>query len=78
MPTDFQRKILVIDDNVAIHADFQKILAAPAASGADDLGDMAASLFGGAKTAKQRLSYRLATASQGHFQHIRVRVRVGR
>ncbi len=39
------RRILLVDDYPAIHADFRKILAAP--DGAGELDAMEASLFGG-------------------------------
>ena len=45
MATEFQRRVLVIDDNTAIHSDFQKILGAPAAGDAE-LQSMEEALFG--------------------------------
>ncbi|MBL9151124.1 MAG: response regulator [Verrucomicrobiales bacterium] len=43
-----ESRILVIDDNPAIHEDFDKILAPAAPSGADALGEAEALLFGSA------------------------------
>src|SRR5262249_45728570 len=64
---DFQnRRILVIDDNVAIHADFKKILAAEDLDTCG-LAEAEAELFGAAPTsmaAKPR--FELTSAFQGH------------
>lgn len=58
------RRILVVDDNAAIHGDFQKILAPAAAD--DPIADMAAALFGTPqKPARPRLAYEVVCASQG-------------
>jgi diguanylate cyclase (GGDEF)-like protein len=62
------RRILVIDDNTAIHADFRKILApaGSAASGDDSIAEMAAALFGEPKApARRRTTYDVVCASQG-------------
>src|SRR3954462_13250557 len=68
MPNEFQRRVLVIDDNTSIHADFIKILGTPNRPSDDDLGALAASMFGGAEATSKsgpRLTYEIATASQG-------------
>ena len=66
MPHDFQRRIIVIDDNSSIHGDFQKILGGPVAAGTNDLEAMAASFFGNSETKSGGgLTYGLKTASQG-------------
>lgn len=63
------RRILVIDDNAAIHQDFAKILEAPPRS--DDLDSLGADLFGDlvlpapAPARDSPLSFELAFASQG-------------
>jgi diguanylate cyclase (GGDEF)-like protein len=67
--SEFVRRILVIDDNPAIHADFEKILAAEAED--PELGDLAAVIFGEPEEAgkprprRTRPSYRLVHAHQG-------------
>ncbi|MEZ6037238.1 MAG: response regulator [Planctomycetota bacterium] len=66
-PTEEQlnRRVLVIDDNEAIHADFRKVLT-PAATVSQGLLDAEAALFGDAPTpAPQRTPFELSTASQG-------------
>jgi two-component system, NtrC family, sensor kinase len=55
-------RILVIDDNPAIHADFIKILAA---RNAPDLDDLEASLFGEAQVSAATKSYIIDSAHQG-------------
>ena len=65
MSNDLARRVIVIDDNAAIHDDFKKILGAPAAGDAE-LKSMEDALFGAApQPAEKRLHYRIATASQG-------------
>lgn len=65
MSIEKMRRIIVIDDNAAIHGDFQKILGAQAAGDAD-LAAMESALFGGAPKAKgKRPEYRISTALQG-------------
>ncbi len=56
-------RILVIDDNPAIHDDFRKILGGRAASGTP-LGQVEAELFGEPAKA-ERVSFRIDSASQG-------------
>lgn len=53
-----QRRILVIDDNPAIHADFLKILGHSTAN--DDLADMESTLFGTARRAPEPTGLRFA------------------
>ncbi|MGZ3461768.1 MAG: hybrid sensor histidine kinase/response regulator, partial [Archangium sp.] len=57
------RRILVVDDNQAIHQDFRKILCAPPASTA--LDDMEAALFGGAAAAPVDTGFEVDSAFQG-------------
>lgn len=57
------RRILVIDDNLAIHEDFRKILAPAAASG--ELDQMEASLFGEESRGDQGEVFELRFADQG-------------
>jgi two-component system sensor histidine kinase/response regulator len=56
-------RILVVDDSDAIHRDFAKILATPAA--ATDLATAATALFGGSVRPPQVPTYDLEFASQG-------------
>lgn len=64
------RRVLVIDDNLAIHEDFKKILC-PSSGGGDEAVDMlAAELFGdepasGAAPTVSQTTYQVDTASQG-------------
>jgi CheY-like chemotaxis protein len=57
------RRILVIDDNLAIHEDFRKILAATTAS--EELDQAEASLFGETPAAVHNESFELRFADQG-------------
>jgi len=61
--TTDNRRILVIDDNVAIHEDFRKILA-PMIDG-DSLNQARAALFGEAPTLPPQQHYELDFAPQG-------------
>ena len=64
-PTE-NRRVLVIDDNEAIHDDFRKILTAdPGAPGADDLADAEAELFGEPRRRHSAPSFIVDAASQG-------------
>ncbi len=58
------KRILIIDDNPSIHADFRKILggSSPAAA---DLAQATSELFGDTGARSQRTEFALATASQG-------------
>lgn len=57
-------RILIVDDNDAIHADFDKILRAPA-DGNSQVDDLAASLFGEVATAGPKVEFALTHALQG-------------
>jgi signal transduction histidine kinase len=57
-------RILVVDDNPDIHADFQKILAPPSAV-ASELAAAASELFNRAPARSSKPSFNLETASQG-------------
>jgi len=56
-------RILVIDDNRAIHADFRKILSP--ANGSNELERMAAALFGEERNDQTRVQYEIDSAYQG-------------
>ena len=58
-------RILVVDDNEAIHEDFNKILATTAAAADGKLDDMAASLFGEETPTGPRTEFELTHALQG-------------
>lgn len=58
------RRVLVVDDNEAIHADFRKILQ-PATTSADALLAAEADLFGEAPSRIERVAFDLVCASQG-------------
>jgi len=60
----FRRRILMVDDNPAIHQDFRKILGAGLPT-ADALADSEAALFGGADDASGRPTFEMDSASQG-------------
>ena len=62
-PAFSNKRILVIDDNPAIHDDFRKIFAAGA--GSSKLDEMAARLFEPAAAQSPRVTYALDFASQG-------------
>lgn len=63
-PTNPQPRILVIDDNAAIHEDFRKILGGRSAAGSR-LGEVEKALFGGASDAVERVAFRIDSAFQG-------------
>jgi len=58
------RRILVIDDNPAIHADFKKILC-PATASKIELDDMETKVFGEVKTSQEPTSFLVDSAFQG-------------
>jgi two-component system, NtrC family, sensor kinase len=62
--TPNHRRILVIDDNTAIHADFRKILAQNSAADSE-MDDAAAGLFGDAAMPSRKPDFELSSASQG-------------
>jgi diguanylate cyclase (GGDEF)-like protein len=60
------RRILVIDDNPAIHHDFRKVLSAHAEHGAQAaLGALEAEIFGESVTASARPNFEIDSAHQG-------------
>lgn len=60
------RRVLVIDDQPAVLADFRKILAEEAGSAADEVRALGAELFGGDPDGERRaVSFEVDTASQG-------------
>ncbi|HEU5395699.1 MAG TPA: response regulator [Verrucomicrobiae bacterium] len=61
---DQNRRILVIDDNKAIHDDFRKILAAPK-SGGDHLAEAEAALFGEESARLELPRFQIDSAFQG-------------
>lgn len=64
MSTQLQKRILVIDDNPAIHADFAKILC-PQVETNQGLQDAKAAFFGKAKAKPAEAPYQIDAASQG-------------
>lgn len=62
-PNFDQPRILIIDDNPAIHEDFRKILSGPTTLGR--LGDMEKALFGEPETHAERVVFRIDSAYQG-------------
>ena len=58
------RRILVIDDNAAIHEDFRKILMKSASRG-DDLEDMESMLFGSESKPIASAAFEIDCAFQG-------------
>jgi PAS domain S-box-containing protein len=63
-PTQRPPRILVVDDNAAIHNDFRKTLGSLAVGGTQ-LDDLEKSLFGGTGSPAARAGFRIDTASQG-------------
>ena len=59
------RRILIVDDNHAIHDDFRKILRKAGVTAADDIGAMEAELFGQPPPAVTLPSYDVDSAYQG-------------
>ncbi len=59
------RRILVIDDNPSIHADFRKILSPSAGTQAAGLDEDEAALFGESRQAAPSLSFQIDSAFQG-------------
>lgn len=55
-------RILVVDDNEAIHSDFRKILGG---NGADDFDSVDAEMFGGTEGVRPRASFDMSFALQG-------------
>ena len=63
-PLEPNRRILLVDDNTSIHADFRKILC-PSNTGTAALAEMEAALFGDAQPATDGTSFTLDSAYQG-------------
>ena len=63
--TTANHRILIIDDNPAIHEDFRKILGPADESAVADLDADEASLFGDAPEASQQLNFEIDSAMQG-------------
>ncbi len=70
-PAPHHRRVLVIDDNPAIHEDFQKILATP--EGSTSLDALESVLFGAPQTRSGPYHFEVDTASQGEEGVKRVR-----
>ncbi len=60
-----QHRILIVDDNQAIHEDFKKILATPASQTSAGLQDARAAFFGDDEVEEAIPNYRLDSAFQG-------------
>jgi two-component system NtrC family sensor kinase len=70
-PAPHHRRVLVIDDNPAIHEDFEKILATP--EGSTSLDALESVLFGAPQTRSGPYHFEVDTASQGEEGVKRVR-----
>ncbi len=66
------RRILIVDDNAAIHEDFRKILA-PETAGTQAMDNLEALIFGDATPAVPRTSFEVSSAYQGQEALILVR-----
>ena len=58
-------RILLIDDNAAIHGDFRKVLGGPGESGRDVLTLLEADIFGVGTETAERPSFEIHSAYQG-------------
>lgn len=58
------RRVLVVDDNPAIHEDFRKILS-PSSGGQDELEAIEAKLYGEVKPVVESVSFQIDSATQG-------------
>ena len=65
------RRILIVDDNAAIHEDFRKILA-PEAAGTQTMDNLESLLFGDTAPVAKRTSFELTSAYQGQEALIQV------
>ncbi len=72
LPDAMNRRVLVIDDNEAIHADFRKILT-PAPVASDELLVAEAELFGTQAPPSAMVQFDLVTVTQGRDGHEAVR-----
>ncbi len=79
MPEPENRRILVIDDNHAIHEDFRKILGPVSAELADQLGAAEEALFGDAPEVTRAWSFQIDSAFQGEegLEKVRAAVAAG-
>src|SRR5690349_13424535 len=81
MTQDKNRRILIVDDNRAIHTDFRKILApaSAVAAAAADLVDAEAKLFGSEPTTRVE-TFEIDSAYQGQegWEKVRASVESGR
>ena len=75
MKTEARNRILIIDDNPAIHEDFQKILS-PVERHSSALADMEDALFGESVTTarRQTINYELKASEDGRSGVERARV----
>ncbi|HEX8822669.1 MAG TPA: ATP-binding protein [Archangium sp.] len=73
-PTPERRRILVVDDNPAIHQDFRKILTVP--EGLDELEAMESVLFGSGRVRSRALDFELDSAMSGEESVRRVKAAV--
>jgi diguanylate cyclase (GGDEF)-like protein len=65
-PSPSSNRVLLVDDNAAIHGDFRKVLCADAEDGAHEaLAQLEADLFGEQKTAGTRPNFEVDSAYQG-------------
>src|SRR5438552_5822738 len=71
-PSDKNRRVLVIDDNRAIHDDFRKILC-PIHASAAALDSTEAALFGSPTNAVSQIQFKVDSAYQGQEGLIRVK-----
>ena len=69
------RRILIVDDNAAIHEDFRKILA-PEAASTQAMDNLESLIFGDATPAAKRTSFELSSAYQGQEALILVQAAV--
>ncbi len=79
MSNNISPRILVVDDNPAIHADFRKILG-PQKSAATELAAAASALFQRAPAPSARARFEVDTASQGQegFEKVKTALAEGR
>jgi len=80
-PPDINRRILIVDDNAAIHADFEKVLCAgPEQDSRDALAILEADVFGEAPRTSVRPKFELSSALQGRegFEMVAAAAKAGR
>ena len=64
-PSPRPRRILIVDDNSAIHEDFRKILVKDETSAAGDMADLEAELFAEARKPNPAITFQMDSAYQG-------------